>query len=204
LQEAGSKLSRDSNKASYRAFKKMILMVIELIRQFYDLPRCFRIMGEQGTAEFIRYANGGIKTRHMGTEYGVDMGYRTPLFDVEVTAQRQSPYSKMSQNELALQLYGAGFFQPEACDMALACIDMMDFDRKDFVAQSIAKNGGAYRRLMEMGARIEELEARLGILHEGAKNPSPKPKKPSVKESVGSEPKAVKTAKKRVAEAAKP
>ena len=38
MQEAGSKLSRDSNKASYRCFREVVLMVIELIRQFYDLP----------------------------------------------------------------------------------------------------------------------------------------------------------------------
>ena len=45
MQEAGSKLSRDANKASYRVFRQICLVVIELIRQFYSLPRCFRIMG---------------------------------------------------------------------------------------------------------------------------------------------------------------
>ena len=60
MQEAGSKLSRDNNKASYRAFRKLCLMIIELIRQFYDLPRCFRIMGENGAARFVQYSNAGI------------------------------------------------------------------------------------------------------------------------------------------------
>ena len=36
MQEAGSKLSRDNNKASYRAFRKLCLMVIELIRQIAE------------------------------------------------------------------------------------------------------------------------------------------------------------------------
>ena len=31
------------NEESYRAFRHVVLMVIELIRQFYDIPRCFRI-----------------------------------------------------------------------------------------------------------------------------------------------------------------
>lgn len=148
--EAGSKLSRDSNKASYRAFRKLCLMVIELIRQFYDLPRCFRIMGENGTARFVQYSNAGIQPQAQGFEMGMDMGYRLPLFDIEITAQKQSPYSKMAQNELALQFFGAGFFNPQIADQALACLDMMDFDRKQFIMQKIAENGGMYQQMLMM------------------------------------------------------
>ena len=150
MQEAGSKLSRDNNKASYRAFRKMCVMIIELIRQFYDLPRCFRIMGENGAARYVQYSNAGIQPQFQGTDLGMDMGYRLPLFDIEVTAQKQSPYSKMSQNELALQFFGAGFFNPQIADQALACLDMMDFDRKHFVMQKIAENGGMYQQMMQM------------------------------------------------------
>ena len=150
MQEAGSKLSRDNNKTAYRAFRKIVLMVIELIRQFYDIPRCFRIMGENGAARYEQYSNANIRPQMQGIEMGVDMGYRLPLFDVEITAQKQSPYSKMSQNELALQFYQAGFFNPQMADQALACIDMMDFDRKQFVMQKIAQNGGMYQQMMAM------------------------------------------------------
>ena len=148
MQEAGSKLSRDNNKSSYRAFRKLCLMVIELIRQFYDLPRCFRIMGENGAARFVQYSNSNIMPQQQGIEMGVDMGYRLPLFDIEVTAQKQSPYSKMSQNEMALQFFGTGFFNPQLADQALACLDMMDFDRKHFVMQKIAQNGTMFQQLM--------------------------------------------------------
>lgn len=151
MQEAGSKLSRDNNKASYRAFRKIVVMVIELIRQFYDLPRCFRIMGDNGAAEYVQYSNVGIQPQMQGgIEMGIDMGYRIPLFDVEITAQKQSPYSKMSQNELALQFYQGGFFNPQMADQALACLDMMDFDRKQFIMQKIAQNGGMYQQMMAM------------------------------------------------------
>ena len=150
MQEAGSKLSRDNNKASYRAFRKVCLMVIELIRQFYDIPRCFRIMGENGAARFVEYSNAGISPQFQGVEMGVDMGYRVPLFDIEITAQKQSPYSKMSQNELALQFFGAGFFNPQIADQALACLDMMDFDRKEFIMQKISQNGGMYQQMLMM------------------------------------------------------
>ena len=150
MQEAGSKLSRDNNKASYRAFRKLCLMVIELIRQFYDLPRCFRIMGENGAMRYVQYSNAGIQPQHQGFDMGMDMGFRLPLFDIEITAQKQSPYSKMAQNELALQFYQAGFFNPQLSDQALACLDMMDFDRKHFIMQKIAQNGTMYQQLMQM------------------------------------------------------
>ena len=150
MQEAGSKLSRDNNKASYRAFRKVVLMVIELIRQFYDLPRCFRIIGENGTARFVEYSNANLQPQMQGIEMGVDMGYRLPLFDVEITAQKASPYSKMSQNELALQFFGAGFFNPQMSDQALACLEMMDFDRKQGIMQRIAQNGMMYKAAMMM------------------------------------------------------
>ena len=157
MQEAGSKLARDNSKASYRAFRKMILMVIELIRQFYDLPRCFRIMGENGMQRFVQYSNAGIQPQMQGNDFGTDMGYRLPLFDVEITAQKQSPYSKMSQNELALQFYSAGFFNPQMADQALACIDMMDFDRKEFIASKIAQNGTMYQQMLMMQQQMLQL-----------------------------------------------
>ena len=148
MQEAGSKLSRDNSKAAYRAFRKVCLMIIELIRQFYDVPRCFRIMGENGTARYVEYSNAGITPQFQGIEMSVDMGYRTPLFDIEITAQKQSPYSKMSQNELALQLYTAGLFNPQLADQALLCLDMMDFPRKESLMQKVAMNGTLYQQLL--------------------------------------------------------
>lgn len=136
MQEAGSKLSRDHCKASYRAFRRVCLMVIELIRQFYDAPRCLRITGEGG-AEFISFDNSGLKPQRMGEEYGE---LRLPVFDIEVTAEKQNPYTRLSQNELALQFYSSGLFDPARSQQALCCLEMMDFDRKDAVMASIQKN----------------------------------------------------------------
>lgn len=157
MQEAGSKLSRDNSKAAYRAYRKMVLMIIELVRQFYDMPRCFRIVGENGAERFVQYSNAGIQPQMQGVEFGIDMGARVPLFDIEITAQKQSPYSKMSQNELALQFYSAGFFNPQMADQALVCLDMMDFDRKDFIMQKIAQNGTMYQMMMQMQAQMMAL-----------------------------------------------
>ena len=157
--EASSKLSRDNNKSAYRSYRKMIVMVIELIRQFYDMPRCFRIMGENGAERYVQYSNQGIVAQAQGVEMGVDMGFRKPLFDIEVSAQKQSPYSKMAQNDLALQFYNAGFFNPQMADQALACLDMMDFDRKEFIMQKISQNGGMYQQMMMMQQQMMQLGA---------------------------------------------
>ena len=151
MQEAGSKLDRDSSKATYRAFRKVCVMIVELIRQFYDMPRQFRIIGESGMNEFVSYSNQGIQPQSQGSMMGVDMGYRVPEFDITVSAEKRSPYSKMSQNELALQFYGAGFFQPENYQQALCCLDMMDFDRKEIIMNRISQNGMMYQQQMMMG-----------------------------------------------------
>ncbi len=167
MQEAGSKLSRDMNKASFRAFCKIIYMVIERIRQFYTLERQFRIVGDDGAEKFVRYSNAGIRPQWQGEFAGMDMGYRVPQFDIEVTAQKASPYSRMSQNELALQFFGQGFFNPELADQALACLDMMDFDRKNFVMQKIEQNGGMFRQMQMMMQQMVGL-ASIVDRHEGS------------------------------------
>lgn len=59
LQEAGSKLSRDMLKSAYRAFAKECYLIIELMRQFYDEERIFRITGKSGESEFVRFFGPG-------------------------------------------------------------------------------------------------------------------------------------------------
>ena len=145
MQEAGSKLSRDSNKSSHRVFRKVCLMVIELIRQFYDLPRQFRITGPQGEAQYVAYSNAGLQPQAQEAAFGVDMGYRLPVFDISVSSEKASPYSRLSQNEMAMSFYNAGFFNPQLADQALACLDMMDFDRKAQVVQRIQQNQMMYQ-----------------------------------------------------------
>lgn len=144
LQEASGKGSRDSTQASYDAYKHVVYMVIELIRQFYDLPRQFRIMGLYGAQRFVSYSNAGIKPQSL---LG-DGAYRLPVFDIKVVAQKRSAYTKMAQNELALQFFNMGFFRPDMTDQALMCIDMMEFDGKDALQQKISQMGTMYQKLI--------------------------------------------------------
>lgn len=148
LQEASGKGSRDSTKTSYRAYSKVINLVIELIRQFYDVPRQFRIVGEMGAQEFISFSNEGIKPQPQGTLAGQDLGMRLPVFDIEVKPQKSSTYTKMSQNELALQFYNLGFFNPQLTDQTLMCLDMMEFDGKEKLKQQVQQMGTMYQQMI--------------------------------------------------------
>lgn len=131
LQEAAGKLSRDAEKASYRAFEQIVYLCIELIRQFYDVPRSFRITGQNGQQQFVQYSNAGI------TEQQTMMGLRKPEFDIDVEAQKENPYTKESYNELAIQLYQLGVFNPEMANQALMMLDIMDFKGKDALIDKV-------------------------------------------------------------------
>ena len=67
------------------------------------------------------------------------MGMRLPVFDIKVNPQKASPYSKMAQNELALQFYQAGFFSPQMADQALMAMSMMEFEGKDELLRKIVR-----------------------------------------------------------------
>lgn len=139
LQEAGSKLSRDMNKELYRGAREEYYLVIELIRQFYTEPRSFRINGEMGDYRFVQYSNAGIVNVDTMMPDGT-VRHRRPMFDISITAEKQSPFSRAAQNETAKELYGLGLFAPENAIPALVCIDMMDFEGKDKLKQQIQQN----------------------------------------------------------------
>ena len=149
LQEASGKGSKDSTQASYRAYTQIVELCIELIRQFYNLPRQFRIVGEYGMQKFISYTNAGIMPQYQGNDFGQDMGFRLPVFDIKVSAQKKNVYTKVSQNELALQFFQHGFFNPQMTDQTLMCLEMMDFDGKDGIMQKVAQNGTIYQKLVQ-------------------------------------------------------
>ena len=73
----------------------------------------------------------------------------------------------MSNNELALQFYSAGFFNPELADQALACLDMMDFNRKSFIENKIRENGTMLRQLQVMQQTMMGMAAELDAIKGG-------------------------------------
>lgn len=149
LQEAGSKGSRDMIKASYRAYSEICNLVVELIRQFYDEQRSFRITGEDGRPEFIDFDNSGMQAVET-QEFGIDFVSKEPVFDINVKAQKSNPYSRVAQNDLALQFYQLGFFNPQLTDQVLPAIDMMDFEGKEKVKETIRNNGTMFERIQQL------------------------------------------------------
>lgn len=141
LQEAGNKLTRDMIKGAYRAFTKLNELCIELIRQFYDEPRCFRIIGAGGSEDYVTYDNSRLKPENQGSVFGVTLGNRLPVFDIKVSSQKASPFTKLSQNELALQLYTGGMFNPAMKEQAVIAVEMMDFEGKAQILAKIAALG---------------------------------------------------------------
>ncbi len=151
LQEAGSKLSRDMIKGSYRAFKSINYFIIELISQFYDELRTFRICGPDGNVDFVEFDKSLI---------GADLKEKRTIFDISVTSQRSSPFSKTAHNELAKELYAAGLFNPANSVPAQVCLDMMEFEGKSSVMAKIGENSlmqSEITALKEQNQKLTEL-----------------------------------------------
>lgn len=127
LQEAGSKTSRDAIFATYRTFEEICTTVIQLIAQFYTIPRCFRITGSDGKADFMWYG----KNNFNGIPGAV------PIFDIKVRAHKKSAFSRAAMNELACDLYKMGVFNPQSSFSAQLCLEMMEFEGKDEILRRI-------------------------------------------------------------------
>lgn len=148
LQEAGNGLSRDMISASYRAYRDVCLLCIELIRQFYDAPRTFRIVGEAGMEQFVSFSNAGLTQQALPPMAGMAEAYRLPVFDIEVEVQKESSYTIATYNELAVQLYQMGCFNPQAAEQTLMMLDMMEFKGKDALVNKIRQNAMIYQQMM--------------------------------------------------------
>ena len=144
LQEASGKGSRDSTRSSYIAYAQIVELCIELIRQFYGLPRSFRIAGRAGAEEYIRFSNAGLCPRPQ------PFGAALPVFDVKVSAQKRNAYSRLSQNELAMELYRMGIFDEGKEQEALSCLRMMEFDGRDELIGRITASMGLREKLDEL------------------------------------------------------
>lgn len=161
LQEASGKVSRASTMSAYRAFGRIIEQVIELIRQFYELPRQFRITGDMGEEQYESFSNAAMQPTALPPVGGTNMGFRMPVFDVKVSAQTKSAYTKAAQNDLAITLYNLGVMNPQMTDQALMLLDMMDFDGKEKLMQKVSQNG----TLMQMMAQWQQIALQLAQEH---------------------------------------
>src|SRR5574343_1753581 len=203
LQEAGNKLARDMIKGSFRVYSDIVNMCIELIAQFYDEERHFRIEGPDGQFQFINYSNKNLKMQPIPPTYAgegmiqdpmtgqpmPDPNYvpkfRKPVFDIKVKAQKSNPFSKAAQNELAKELYGSGFFDPMRADQALIALDLMEFEGKDKVIAKVSQNQMLVQQIQmmqqqmdKMALIIQQLTGRDMFSEEGQGQPGQQQKRP--------------------------
>lgn len=161
LQEAGNKASRDMIAASYRAYTQINTLCVELMRQFYDLSRSFRITGEGSEYQFIDFDNTGLQDQVTGMDTMGNPMFRRPVFDLKIKAQKKNPFSRMEQNERAKELYAMGFFAPENAQASLIALDMMDFEGIQTVKEKVMQGQTLLNMVMQMS---QQLSAITGVL----------------------------------------
>lgn len=164
LQEAGNKVSRDSISASYKAYKDICNLVIELMRQFYDVSRAFRVTMPNDKYKFIELNNAQIGLQPAGMGMGGEILYRKPIFDVRAKAVKRSPFSLMESNQRAQELYAMGFFNPQRAQESLTALDMMEFEGIDKVRDKVQEGETLYNQLQQMMQLIQRL---TGIAPDG-------------------------------------
>lgn len=120
LRQAGEKRSRAIISDTYDTYKDIVYMVIELMRQFFVSPRMYRVCDSLGKKSFA--------------EFSRDMMFSSerPLeFDIDVTIQRENPYSRESINKTVMELWQAGLFTGDNVNAAIIAIKNMQFDGKE-------------------------------------------------------------------------
>ena len=164
LQEAGNKTSRDMIGAAYRSFTQECYLVLELLRQFYDETRSFRITNDTGANEYIEFNNQALIGQTIPPAYPgqeLEPGYtpaqRLPVFDIIVKPQKRSPYSKMAQNELAKELYQLGFFNPQLAEQSMTALDLMDFDGEEKVRDKVQQGQTLLNQMQMMQQQMTKL-----------------------------------------------
>lgn len=158
LQEAGNKVSRDIIGASYRCYADICYICIELMRQFYDLSREFRITGDNGSYQFISYNNETIKDQPLPLAYeGQERQFRRPVFDIRIKAQKKNPFSRASQNEMAIGLYKLGFFNPERAQESIVALELMEFEGKDKVLEAVRQGQTLLNVCKNMAMQLDSM-----------------------------------------------
>ncbi len=120
LRQAGEKRSRAIIADSYDTYKAIIYMVIELMRQFFHAPRMYRICDSMGKKSFAEFSNSMMFNKDCPLE-----------FDIDVTVQRENPYSRESINKTIMDLWKAGFIRGENMNASVIAIKNMQFDGKE-------------------------------------------------------------------------
>lgn len=165
LQESGSKGSRDLIKNTYEAMKEIGEMEIEIMRQRYQNTRFFRITGTEEEYDFVEFNNQDLLPREIEQEDGQPI-LHTPIFDVKIKAQKQSPFSTMANNEQYLNFFKAGMFNPQIADQALLCVELLEFEGKENLIRKLKENGTLLQTVQELQGQLQQFNNVIQILQQ--------------------------------------
>lgn len=152
LQEASSKRSRMESQVVYSGFKKAVRMELEVEREFEVQQRVVEItVNGQKQEEVV--SESFFKNAMDGYD-------KLPVeFIVSVKPMRESRFTKLSQNELILQIMA--MYQKENIDPAIL-IEAMEFENKDLVLEKLrASMQQSKAQLMQQLADSESRNALL-------------------------------------------
>ncbi len=143
LQQAGEKLSRALIDDSFDTYTQIVLLCIELFREFYNEERIYRITNEYNNTDFVKFSNKDM----MRIEYKKDVlgfpisaEYHEAKFDVSIIPERQSPSSRESSNQTILELWRSGLFTSGTPEIAISVLESMNFDGKEKMIKSLKKS----------------------------------------------------------------
>lgn len=120
LQNASDKLVRDAVNFSYISYEEIVRLAIELIREFYDEPRMFRIVGEDGSVDFKSISKSSVFA-----------DVENSVYDISISVEKNNPYSRAFHNQLIMELSGAGLLDPQNFEKASFVLKNLNFDGKD-------------------------------------------------------------------------
>jgi hypothetical protein len=157
LNEAGNKVSRAWIGEYYDAYERLMVQVVELIRQFYSDRRSFRIESEDNKVSYTAYTNEGLQDRVVGTGADGQPLYRRVELDIKVKAARMSPWNQLSQNELMKELYKMGVWEPSRAQGVLGMLKGMDFPGIEQVREYVQQGA----TLLNMNRKLISLTTAL-------------------------------------------
>lgn len=166
LQQSGEKLSRAIIDDSYDTYKQIVFMCIELIREFYDEERIYRITNETGQTEFASFSNEqlyNIETEKDFLGFPISTKYEPVEFDIQVVPQRQNPFSREANNQTILALWQQGFFSPQNFDVSILALQAMNFDGKDKVIENM-KNLQQQYQAQQQQQMINQQAVQQGLM----------------------------------------
>lgn len=161
LQEAGGKISRDINKMEFFAFTEMVTMIIERMRQFYTPGRVFRIVGENKETEYIEFDGAALNKQPIEVEGSDGEFWRLPVFDIQVKAQRSSPFTTAANNQMMMDMFNMGMFNADRADAALVALEGMSFEGKEKIMELIRQNKTLLDAVNEMSGKLQMMTGAL-------------------------------------------